>query len=127
MDRCGRIVSALAVQRNVRPPMNLFELLPLDIALVCIGNQHKPALARFVMASMPRFAIFVLGHVLGFTVSICPTIGRISEHLVDGLIRWTLPIDLAVLCLDWQLEIVLQKPQQGLPNSSQFRKLAIYG
>ena len=75
------------------------------------------------MASMSRFTIFILGYVFGFTVSICTPVGGIGEHLVHGLILWTLPIDLAFHCLDRQLEIVFQKPHQCLPNRTEFRKL----
>src|SRR5215470_5658599 len=78
------------------------------------------------MTSTSRFTIFVFGEVFGFTVSICTTVGGIGEHLVHGLIRWTLPIDLAFYSLDRQLEIVFQKPQQRLPDSTQLRKLAVY-
>src|SRR4029450_12613606 len=106
--------------------LDLFKLLPANVALMRIANQCPPLLSWFAPAPVTWLPLLVLHRGFCSAVRICARVRRVRQHRVYGGIPRSPPDHLVTRGGDGNLQSVFQKPEQRLPCRAEFEKLAEY-
>src|SRR6266404_8974709 len=117
MSACGQVVAHHLADR-LRP-------LPADVTLMDAWDQRQPFGSRLTTAPG-------LDHACGciiscrdttLTIGVGAAVDRVLDHPVDGRIVWPAPDHVAIIALSGQVQPVLDEPEQGLPDTAEFRHL----
>src|SRR3990172_2033047 len=112
--RPGRAGGELPVP--VDRTLDALESLPVDIALVGVWDQRQPALARLPSVALACLAAHVVSAALGLAIRVGTPVDRVREQPVERAVSRALPVDFPTGCCGRQLQTVLEKPQQRLPD-----------
>src|SRR6266853_5778062 len=96
--------------------LDALEGFPAYVAFVGLRDQCQPLLAGLAPIALARRAALVARRALALTVGVCAAVGRVRQHLVDGPVRWALPVDLSTRRRSRQLQAMLVEPQQRLAH-----------
>src|SRR2546422_8974570 len=102
--------------------------VPVNVALMMIHDQHRPVLATVLLLAedllLPGLQPCCR---LAAPIRIRSGVDRVLQHAVHRMVPSGLPDDLARIfwpASDWQLNLLLIKPEINLPCAAQLRKLA---
>src|ERR1700761_6094383 len=131
LQQCGALSHCAAclmrLGMNVGVDAGLVGLVgrPVDKTQVVIGKKHRPlGLGQMTCASAEPALFINVTFMAALSVSICASIYRIGEHMMDGGIRWSNPADRALHAgAQRKEESFGTEPEPYLAGRSQFRKL----
>src|SRR6266550_8103273 len=102
--------------------------VPFNVALMMIHDQHRPVLATvLLLADDPFLPGLKPCRRLAAPIRVRSGVDRVLQHAVHRMVPSGLPDDLARIfwpASDWQLNLLLIKPEINLPCAAQLRKLA---
>src|SRR5260370_28331559 len=102
--------------------------VPVNVTLVMIHDQHRPVLATALLLSEDPLLPGLQPHDrLAAPIRVSSAVDRVLQHAEYRMVPRCPPDDLArIFCpaSDWQLDLLLIKPEINLPYAAQLRKLA---
>src|SRR3954452_19516632 len=76
--------------------------------------QRQPFLARLAPGAHPGTCAVILRRDAGLAIGIGAAVRRICNDLADVRVSWATPHHLAATASSWQVEPLLQEPQESL-------------
>ena len=103
--------------------LDVLELLPSNITLVCPGKQRKPLLRTLAAPGSTWLSIRIRHGCCRLAVGVGASIDRIGQDTPDTGIDGPFPHDAAVGPACRELQAFFEEPQKRLPYRAQFAKL----
>src|SRR5215471_1170889 len=90
--------------------LDLFKLLPANVALMRVANQYPPLVSWFTPTSATWWSLLILHGMLGFAVRIRARVRRIRQHAVEVGVPRSSPDHLIARRRNRNLQSVFQEP-----------------
>src|SRR5262245_39412083 len=103
------------------------ELLPVDVALVVVLDEHVAFVDRPTDAAPHALAAVLNAHLArGSTEGIGAAVDRVGQNVVHGIVSWQsldYAVRLGIVCLDRQLDAFVPEPDMNLACTVELSEL----
>ena len=129
LQQCGSFSDGTPRRMRLRPCVAgdasqiLFVRGPVDVARVVLGDQHRPLRAGQSTHALAHDAVLVdMAFLSRSAERVGAGVGRIREHLVDGMVRRRYPADGAVVQAKRERQAFGAKPEPDAAHGPELRK-----
>jgi hypothetical protein len=113
---------SVVVEHSLGP----LEVVPIDVPLVVVGNQHHPFLDGLARPDLLENPVADAGAHFGTAVAVAAGVRRLGQEAHDRAIGWSLPPHLELPrdapTLRRHVQTLLQQPHQRLTGAAQFEE-----